>query len=47
MRKETDRNIKDSPRREPTDKKPYVRPELVKKEKLALLTGGDVTASVD
>ena len=39
MRKENNRNAKGSSRREPTDKKPYVRPELVKKEKLALLTG--------
>ncbi len=46
MRKETDRNVKDSSRREPDGKKPYVRPELVKKEKLVLLTGGGGAGSV-
>ncbi len=40
MRKETDRNVKGSAGREPEGKKSYVRPELVKKEKLVLDTGG-------
>ena len=39
MRNKTDRNVKDKSGREREGKKPYVQPELVKKEKLALLTG--------
>ena len=47
MHKESDRNAKDSSRSELTHKKPYVQPELVKKEKLALLTGGFPEGSAD
>ena len=43
MRKETDRNVEDSARREPDGKKAYVRPELVKKEKLSLVTGAPIS----
>ena len=39
MRKENDRTAEDSSHREPMDKKVYVRPELVKRENLALATG--------
>ena len=39
MLKETDRNVKDKSGREPEGKKPYVQPELVKKEELGLVTG--------
>ncbi len=40
MRKETDRNVKDRSGPESHGKKLYVRPELLKKEKLAQVTGG-------
>ena len=39
MRTEPERNVEDSSNRESDSKKLYVRPELVKKEKLALITG--------
>ena len=40
MQKDSGRNIKGGTDPKPKDKKPYVRPELVKKEKLAEVTGG-------
>ena len=40
MRKETNRNVKDRSGREFHGKKLYVRPELVKKEKLIEVAGG-------
>ena len=45
MRKKIDGKVKDSSRCELGNKKRYVRPELVKKEKLALLTGSGAPRS--
>ena len=39
MREETGRKLKDRSGGKPNGKNPYVRPELVKKEKLVRITG--------
>ena len=39
MPKETDRSVKDRSGGKPNGRKPYVRPKIVKREKLAQITG--------